>query len=189
MSRTYVIVLCGAGDRPIARLGGQTPLEFAACPHLDALAERGASGRVTVLGAGLTPGCDGALLALLGHQPLCHYTGRGPLEALGSGIWQPGAVAFRVSFAGISAAGKLDRRPALSDAEARQLAADLRAGIDLEVGFALALTGGHRGVVAFTGGELSAAVRNTDGEYATMTPPIQAPTPLRVTYRMSLKLV
>jgi 2,3-bisphosphoglycerate-independent phosphoglycerate mutase len=162
MSRTYVIVLCGAADRPIARLGGQTPLEFADCPHLDALAERGASGRVTMLGAGLTPGCDSALLALLGHQPLCHYTGRGPLEALGAGVWRPGAIAFRVSFAAISPAGRLDRRPAVADAEAQRLAAALRAGIRLDVEFTLVLTGGHHGVVTFSGGALSATVRNTD---------------------------
>ena len=44
--RTLVVVAAGAADRPIEELGGRTPLEAAATPHLDRLARDGRVGRL-----------------------------------------------------------------------------------------------------------------------------------------------
>jgi 2,3-bisphosphoglycerate-independent phosphoglycerate mutase len=171
--RVYVVMLCGAGDRPIERLGGVTPLEHAGCPHLDGLATRGALGSVTVLGGGIVPESDSGAMALLGYDPLIHYTGRGPLEGLGSGFWQQAgsSVAFRINFGSRDPlSGRLDRRTArdVDDDELQALADQLRGGVTLRdcpgVRFELVAFGRHRGILCFSSGavELSGEVSNTD---------------------------
>jgi 2,3-bisphosphoglycerate-independent phosphoglycerate mutase len=47
--KIYVVAMCGAGDRPVAALGGRTPLEAAATEHLDGLARRGAQAAIRVI--------------------------------------------------------------------------------------------------------------------------------------------
>jgi 2,3-bisphosphoglycerate-independent phosphoglycerate mutase len=168
--KIYVTILCGAGDRPIERLGGRTPLEAAALPNLDALVHRGASARIEVIDDTITPESDSGAMALLGYDPLVHYTGRGALEGLGMGFLDadhPG-VGFRVNFASQNhASGRLDRRTArdLSDAELQQLAAEVRAGVEVGgAGFELIAFGRHRGILSFRSDslELSGNVTNTD---------------------------
>src|SRR5947209_5654490 len=97
--KIFVTILCGAGDRRIARLGDATPLEYASTPELDGLAQRGALGLVRVIGDEITPESDSGAMALLGYDPLVHYTGRGPLEGLGTGFWDGSgsSVAFRIN--------------------------------------------------------------------------------------------
>jgi len=171
--RVYVVILCGAGDRPIARLGGLTPLAHASCPSLDRLAARGTLGRLTVIDGEIVPESDSGAMALLGYDPLVHYTGRGPLEGLGCGFWQPSgsSVAFRINFGSRDpASGRLDRRTArdVNDAELEALADELRAGVALRgspgVEFELTAFGRHRGILCFTSRSvaLSGDVSNTD---------------------------
>ena len=74
--------------------------------------------------------------ALLGYDPLVHYTGRGPLEAYGNGYWDADgySVGFRVNFASRDPrTGWLDRRTArdLSDAELGRLVEEITAQIEL----------------------------------------------------------
>lgn len=76
-----LIVPDGAADLPLDDLGGKTPLEAARTPTMDDLAARGVVGLVNVTPPGMYPGSDAANMALLGYDPLEHYTGRGPVEA------------------------------------------------------------------------------------------------------------
>ena len=55
----YVILVGdGMGDYPVAELGGKTPLEAAATPHLDALAHRGELGCARTIPPGKEPGSN-----------------------------------------------------------------------------------------------------------------------------------
>ncbi|MEM2142392.1 MAG: 2,3-bisphosphoglycerate-independent phosphoglycerate mutase [Candidatus Thorarchaeota archaeon] len=95
-----LVVLDGAGDRPVPELGGRTPFQAARKPNLDRLAREGQNGLMYVISPGVTPGSDTAHLALFGYDPYTFYPGRGPLEALGAGLpSRPGDVAFRSNFA------------------------------------------------------------------------------------------
>jgi 2,3-bisphosphoglycerate-independent phosphoglycerate mutase len=168
--KIFVTILCGAGDWPIDRLGGRTPLEFASVPTLDALARRGALCHLTVIDDRITPESDSGAMALLGYDPLVYYTGRGALEGLGLGFLDeanPG-VAFRVNFASRDqASGRLDRRTArdLSDAEQQQLASEVRQGVSLRgAEYDLTAFGRHRGILCLRSDSLvlSGNVTNTD---------------------------
>lgn len=110
--KIILIVADGMADRPVKELGGMTPLEVAHKPALDEVARTGECGIVDIISPGRPPGSDAANLALLGYEPLKHYTGRGALEALGVGIdVRKGDVAFRANFATLDDKGLIiDRR-------------------------------------------------------------------------------
>jgi 2,3-bisphosphoglycerate-independent phosphoglycerate mutase len=93
----YVILIGdGMGDYPLAELGGKTPLEAAATPHLDKLARQGEVGLARTIPPGLEPGSDIANLAIMGYDPARYHTGRAPLEAAALGVTlAPDEVAFR----------------------------------------------------------------------------------------------
>ena len=73
-------------DRPIAKLGNKTPLEYAKTPVMDSLAKRGELGLVHTIPEGMKPGSDTANLSVLGYDPKKYYSGRSPLEALSIGV-------------------------------------------------------------------------------------------------------
>ncbi len=78
----YLLVIGdGMGDYPLEQLGGRTPLEAAATPHLDWLSQNGWLGRARTVPEGMTPGSDVAIMSLMGYNPSGLLTGRGPLEA------------------------------------------------------------------------------------------------------------
>jgi 2,3-bisphosphoglycerate-independent phosphoglycerate mutase len=93
----YVILVGdGMGDYPIPELGGKTPLQAAATPHLDELARRGELGCARTIPPGKEPGSDIANLAIMGYDPVRYHTGRAPLEAAALGVeLGPEEVAFR----------------------------------------------------------------------------------------------
>ncbi|MFZ5452250.1 MAG: cofactor-independent phosphoglycerate mutase [Thermodesulfobacteriota bacterium] len=93
----YVILVGdGMGDYPIAELGGRTPLEAAATPHLDELARQGELGLARTIPDGMEPGSDIANLSIIGYDPARYHTGRAPLEAAALGVaLGPKEVAFR----------------------------------------------------------------------------------------------
>ena len=76
----------GLADWPRQDLGGRTPLQAAATPNLDALAQNGELGLVTVQADGLIPNSDITELSLLGYDPQKSYAGPAPFEAAGLGI-------------------------------------------------------------------------------------------------------
>jgi 2,3-bisphosphoglycerate-independent phosphoglycerate mutase len=93
----YVILVGdGMGDYPVPELGGKTPLQAAATPHLDELARRGELGCARTIPPGKEPGSDIANLAIMGYDPVHYHTGRAPLEAAALGVeLGPDEVAFR----------------------------------------------------------------------------------------------
>ena len=165
------IILDGAPDG-FDRM--DTALELADKPNLDELASRGRCGLSYIIGRGIAPESDAAVLSLLGYDPRKYYTGRGPLEALGAGLNLPdGGVALRANYATVDPETLriLDRRVgrSLTSREARMLAESID-GMELDGGRAIArfkATIGHRGVLVLRHMEyrLSGAVSNTDPAY------------------------
>ncbi len=100
----YVIVLGdGMADRPIEKLGGMTPLEYAKTPQMDALAAAGEIGMVHTIPEGMSPGSDTANLSVLGYDPKIYYSGRSPLEALSIGVdMKPTDVSLRCNIVTLS---------------------------------------------------------------------------------------
>src|SRR2546426_10223125 len=86
MKKILFVVLDALGARPVAELGGRTPLEAADIPHLNRLAAAGEQGTVITVGKGIAPESAVAVMAILGYDPLRFHAGRGPLEALGAGL-------------------------------------------------------------------------------------------------------
>lgn len=83
----YIVILGdGMADEPLEQLGGKTPLESAATPHMDALAGMGELGLAKTVPDTMKPGSDVANLAVLGYDPEKNYSGRSPLEALSVGV-------------------------------------------------------------------------------------------------------
>src|SRR5215475_8301919 len=91
---------------------GQSELETARIPHLDALARRSACGLLRHVAPGITPGSGPGHLGLFGYEPLRYPVGRGVLEALGIDFdLRPGDVAARGNFCTVDAEGRItDRR-------------------------------------------------------------------------------
>lgn len=93
----YIILVGdGMGDRPIAELGGKTPLAHAKTPAMDRIASQGELCLVRTVPEGFPPGSDVANLSLLGYLPHECYSGRAPLEAASLGVsLAPEEIAFR----------------------------------------------------------------------------------------------
>jgi len=166
-SKIVLLVLDGLGDLPDPAHRGQTPLEAARTPNLDALARASSLGRLTPVAPGITPGSGPGHLGLFGYDPVAHLVGRGVLEALGAGIdLQHGDVAARANFCTVDASGVVtDRRAGRigSDVCAR-LVDKLRAStgrID-DVEIVLQAGKGHRFVVVLRGAGLGGAVSDAD---------------------------
>lgn len=86
----------GMADYPIESLGGRTPLEAAATPHMDWLASHGVFGLAHTIPDGFPPGSDVGNMSILGYDPALYHTGRSPLEAASMGVaLGPEDIAFR----------------------------------------------------------------------------------------------
>lgn len=173
MPRVVYVILDGLGDDPIKEFDHRTPLEAAHTPNLDALARKGINGIVYTVGKGIAPESDIAVFAMLGYDPRRYHSGRGPLEALGSGMdMRDGDLAFRCNFATVEPNLRIvDRRVGrdLSSEEARALADEVNRAVKLSGASAeLKATVEHRCVLHIRqdGGALSAEVTNTDPAYA-----------------------
>jgi len=100
----YIILIGdGMSDRPIERLGGKTPLEYANTPNMDRVAGAGRYGLFATVPEGYKPGSDVANLSILGYNPADYYTGRAPLEAASIGVTLNGTdTAFRCNLVTLS---------------------------------------------------------------------------------------
>ena len=152
-----------------------TTLERAEKPGLDRFADMGVCGLMCTVECGIAPESDEAVIALLGYDPHEVYTGRGPLEALGVGVYikEGYEVAFRANFATVdpSTLRIIDRRVGrkLETEEAHELAKALD-GVELGLhgGYARVIaTVGHRAVVIIGSRtrRLSPMVSNNDPAY------------------------
>lgn len=167
------VVLDGLGDRPVASLGGKTPLEAADTPFMDELAQKGETGLMDTIGPGIAPESDAAVMSILGYEVEEYYTGRGPLESFGAGLEVPeGCLAWRCNFATVDEDWKIvDRRVGrnLADEEAGELAAAVQEQVELPAAtFDFKHTLGHRAclVIQSLQHRLSGDVDNCDPAYA-----------------------
>jgi len=173
MKKILYIVLDGLGDLPIKELGDKTPLEAAATPNMDRLAQQGETGIMYPLGKPIAPESDIAVISLLGYDAHKYYTGRGPLESFAEGLTvNDGDVAFRVNFATVAEDGKTikDRRVGrnLTTEEATALSKEINSKVTLSNGtFEFKNTIGHRGILVIRGirSRLSGWITNTDPAY------------------------
>lgn len=125
----YALILPdGAADEPIAELDGQTALEAARTPNMDAIAEMGRIGTVRTVPDGFLPGSDVATLSVVGYDPRKYYTGRAPLEAMARRIrLESDELVFRCNLVTI-VDGVMEDFSAghISQTEAERLIADLQ---------------------------------------------------------------
>ncbi|MFA7197691.1 MAG: 2,3-bisphosphoglycerate-independent phosphoglycerate mutase [Methanoculleus sp.] len=164
--KVLFLVLDGISDRPCEALNGLTPLAAARTPVLDRIAAEGICGIMDSIGPGIRPGSDTSHLALLGYPPQEYYTGRGPLEAEGTGIHMTaGMIGFRCNFATVDANGLITDRRAGRISATEPLAEAIREGVDLSplgLGFRFESGAGHRAALALTGDGLGDKVSSND---------------------------
>ncbi len=162
MIKTILLIMDGLGDLPNPK--GETPLSSAKTPNMDKMAKEGICGMLSPIGRGNVPGSDTSHLTLLGYPYWKYYCGRGPLEALGSGIiLKKGDVAFRANFATASNRVVVDRRAGRIDTSLGQKLEKHLGSIKIagcEVIFRSTVE--HRGVLILRGAELGANVSDTD---------------------------
>ena len=110
-SKIVMLLVDGLGGLPHPDTG-ESELESAALPNLDALARQSACGLTTPVAPGVTPGSSPGHMALFGYDPVKYLMGRGVLEALGIGLeLRDGDVAARGNLCTVDASGQvLDRR-------------------------------------------------------------------------------
>lgn len=175
--KLILIVIDGMGDLPSPALGGKTPLEAAKTSAMDRLASKGKAGLMLTVGKGIAPESDVAVISLLGYDPFRFYTGRGPLEAIGSGIpFRDGELAMRCNFATINERREIvDRRAGrdLMGEESGLLAQAVQESVkfkEANVNFTFRRTIGHRGVLVIrsNGMKLSPKITNTDPAYSNL---------------------
>ena len=178
------VLVDGLGDVGCGALGGRTPLQWAATPHLDALAAAGVSGLVDPVEPGLACGSDTAHLALLGYEPRGLYRGRGAFESLGAGLEMgDGDIAFKCNFATLDeATGVVLRRRA--DRHFEALGPALCAALDgaavpgfPEVAVRVKYATEHRCGVVVSGPGLTDQIAGTDPLKDGR--PLERPRPLR----------
>lgn len=167
--KTVLVIADGMADVPLKELKDKTPLEAAQKPALNRIAESGICGMIDVIAPGIPPKSDTAHIALLGYDVMEVYTGRGALEAIGSGIdILPNDIAFRCNFATVDKDFKvLDRRAGrITNEEATKLTAAIEEMLRAdppEVGNILFKnTVQHRGILRLSGPNLSVMVSDTD---------------------------
>src|SRR5215471_2755015 len=111
-NKIVVLLIDGLGGTSHKDYGYMTELEYAPHPNIDRLASRSATGMLTPVLPGITPGSGPAHLGLFGLDPIAFNIGRGVLEALGIGIVpEPTDVLARGNFCTVDDEGAIiDRR-------------------------------------------------------------------------------
>jgi len=163
--KIVLLLIDGLGGLSHEGYGYKTELEYASHPNLDRLASRGATGMLTPVLPGVTPGSGPAHIALFGMDPLSFTIGRGVLEALGIGIVpDPSDVLARGNFCTVDDKGVIiDRRAGRISTDTCEqrlsLLRDIRVpGCDIE----LHAVRDHRFVLRLKGSDLGGRIDDTD---------------------------
>jgi len=164
-NKIVVLLIDGLGGMSHKDYGYKTELEYANHPNLDRLASRGATGMLTPVLPGVTPGSGPAHLGLFGLDPISFNIGRGVLEALGIGVVpEPTDVLARGNFCTVDDEGAIvDRRagriPTHICEQRLALLRDIRVPqSDIE----LHAVQDHRFVLRLKGAGLDGDIENTD---------------------------
>ena len=163
-----IVLVVADGLGGMADAEHDTELEEARTPNLDALAAEGATGLVTPVLPGITPGSGPGHLALFGYDPLEYELGRGVLSATGVEFdLRPGDVAARGNLCTFDASGNVNDRRAgrIPDEQAQPLVDRLneKVAVDgVEVFFRHEAS--HRVLLVVRGEGLDPRVSDTDPE-------------------------
>lgn len=125
-SKIVLLVMDGLGGLPMEE-GGETELEAAKTPNMDALAKKSMMGLHQSIRTGITAGSGPAHLSLFGYDPIKYKVGRGVLSALGIDFdLQKNDVAARGNFCTVDADGRVtDRRAGRIPTEITERLCDL----------------------------------------------------------------
>jgi 2,3-bisphosphoglycerate-independent phosphoglycerate mutase len=161
-SKIVLLVLDGLGGIPGS--DGETELEAAHTPELDALATRSELGLSRPVAAGITPGSSPGHLSLFGYNPVECKVGRGVPSALGVELG-PDDLAARMNFATRDETGKItDRRAGrIPDEPGRRLAELLDREVSLDgIETSVLHEKEYRAAVVFRGEGLSDELTDSD---------------------------
>lgn len=163
-SKIILLVIDGLGGLPEPQTG-QTELEAAHTPNLNALVDKGVCGLMDPASRGITPGSGPGHLAIFGYDPFHFNLGRGILEAVGIDFdLEEQDLVARGNFATIDAQEKVvDRRAGRISTKENKKLCDVLKGItidDTEV--IVRPIKEHRFLAVFRGNGLSADVSDTD---------------------------
>lgn len=171
-SKIVLVVLDGLGGLPHPETGN-TELETAKTPNLDALAARGICGLCDPVAPGITPGSAPGHLALFGYDPIDCNIGRGVLEALGIDFdLEPGDVVARGNFCTLDEEGKIsDRRAGRISTEKNSELCKLLDDMLIDgIRVIVRPVKGHRLVVVFRGAGSLAEVTDSDPQQTGVAP-------------------
>jgi len=178
-SKIVLLILDGLGGLPLDPTG-QTELEAAETPNLDALAARSDLGLSRPVAAGVSPGSGPGHLALFGYDPLRFQVGRGVLSALGVGFdLGEKDLAARVNFATKDQEGKISDRRAgrIPSEKGEELVELLNENLSVEGVEAFVMhEKEYRAVAVFRGEDLSGALADSDPQRTGLEPLTVEPT-------------
>lgn len=122
-----VLIIDGASGLPLPERGGQTCLELAHTPNLDAMAGEGILGLVRTVPPGMEASSACACMSLLGYDPKVYCRGRAAIEVKSMGIpVGDGEVVFRCNLVAVGDGKMWDYSSGhISTEEARPLIAAL----------------------------------------------------------------
>lgn len=118
-----VLIIDGASGLPLPDRGGQTCLELAHTPNLEALAREGRLGLARTIPPGMEPSSACACMSILGYDPKVYFRGRAGIEARSLDIpLGAGEVVFRCNLVAVRDGKMWDYSSGhISTDEARQL--------------------------------------------------------------------
>jgi 2,3-bisphosphoglycerate-independent phosphoglycerate mutase len=171
-SKIVLLVVDGMGGLPDSR-SGETELETAIMPNLDALASRSICGLSDPVSPGITSGSAPGHLALFGYDPVTYRIGRGALEAMGIDYpLQPGDIAARGNFCTIDKDGLItDRRAGrVSTEQSSKLCELLNNMIIDDINIYALPVKDHRMALVLRGDGLSPEISDSDPQQTGMAP-------------------
>ena len=172
-TKIVLLVLDGLGGLPMDP-SGQTELEAADTPNLDALAARSDLGLSQPVAAGVSPGSGPGHLGLFGYDPVRFQVGRGVLSALGVGFdLGESDLAARVNFATKDKSGRISDRRAgrIPSEKGEELVALLNEKLNLDsVEVFVVPEKEYRAVAVFRDEGLSDALADSDPQRTGLEP-------------------